>query len=933
MGDASIYTVGGAVDDGVYIRRRADDELFHHCRRGDYVCILTARQMGKSSVVMRTAQRLQAEAGVRAVFVDLTQFGGGESTTADTWYLSLLLAVQEQLGLPVDVETWWRLQQTTPTHRFTTFLEHEVPRHIDAPVVVFLDEIDTIVRKELGPDFFAALRFLYQERIRRPALKRLTFVLVGTVLPSDLVTDKTRTPFNIGEQIELTDFTTGEAAPLADGFGLPPRDAGKALALALEWTGGHPYLTQRLCRAMARSPRSPWTASDVAKIVRQEFLADDGKHDSNLCFVRDMLLSPVSFQVPDILRLYRKVLSGWPVRDESGSTRAAHLKLAGILLSKTGRLRVRNRIYKHVFDHLWILRHFPVDWQRYFRRQLFVTIIMFLGVISLAYATRRYRAQAEELKKAKDILETNELALNTAKNDAELARRDAERNAKAQEVEAAAAKAARQEETNARREAVERRKEAEHQKRQAEALAQELRSREKESILNAQKEAIRGLREDELRRRLAEIEEDKENSPNIQRRSQIDTLAAVVQFVTDQSKHASILSDAIPLLYVPRKGDMLSREGSLFALGTVARIMDDQPRQDSLRLQRHGSRVTRAIFVGDRLVTHAPDDPSICASSPYGWTQIWCTHGANAPRLLDAIEKDGLLFADDRGQFWQRSWSTSAAARTVGTVSAQAPLRWLRFSASGDRIFLIDKTGAATVWQRTPRSAELTTPIPAPPDDRITTGDFAPDGDWLAVGTRRGAVLLFDLHATRDTMARARPVFTVENASAGPLRSLMFAHSRSQEMPRLAIAGSDQKARVLSFVENAATGKPRLTIAAEAAGHIGAINAAVISSDGRLLATAGNDGQIRLCDVDGIAFRDQSSSDSQDRACATFAFDGGFVTSLAFSPAGDWLVAGGQGGVLRVFPAEPSRYLRLSCQRIQAIGPEQFPKLRSYCAR
>jgi len=43
----------------------------------------------------------------------------------------------------------------------------------------------------------------------------LSFVLLGVASPSDPVKDSTRTPFNVGRRIELTDFTMDEAKPLA----------------------------------------------------------------------------------------------------------------------------------------------------------------------------------------------------------------------------------------------------------------------------------------------------------------------------------------------------------------------------------------------------------------------------------------------------------------------------------------------------------------------------------------------------------------------------------------------------------------------------------------------------------------------------------------------------------------------------------------------
>src|SRR5213078_4725287 len=97
-------------------------------------------------------------------------------------------------------------------------------------------------------DFYAAIRALYVARAEKPSFQRLSFVLIGVATPGDLIRDPRRTPFNIGRRVELTDFTFDEALPLADGLGLPDDEAQAVLGWVLEWTGGHPYLTQRLCR-------------------------------------------------------------------------------------------------------------------------------------------------------------------------------------------------------------------------------------------------------------------------------------------------------------------------------------------------------------------------------------------------------------------------------------------------------------------------------------------------------------------------------------------------------------------------------------------------------------------------------------------------------------------------------------------------------------
>jgi hypothetical protein len=74
---------------------------------------------------------------------------------------------------------------------------------ISERVVISVDEIDTTLRLNFTDNFFAGIRFLYNARATNPALARLSFVLRGVASPGDLMKDPERTPFNIGERVDL----------------------------------------------------------------------------------------------------------------------------------------------------------------------------------------------------------------------------------------------------------------------------------------------------------------------------------------------------------------------------------------------------------------------------------------------------------------------------------------------------------------------------------------------------------------------------------------------------------------------------------------------------------------------------------------------------------------------------------------------------------
>jgi hypothetical protein len=375
--DTLAFVAGGTVQagGGVYLERAADHVLLEHCRRGDFTYILTSRQMGKSSLMIRTAERLAAE-GVRPAIVDLTELGA--QTTAEQWYKGFLFSVEDQLGLAASASKWWDAHaELSIAHRFARYFREVVLAERQERIVVFVDEIDTTLRLDFTDDFFAAVRFLYQGRANDPALQRLSFVLIGVATPGDLIKDSARTPFNIGSRIELGDFTLDEALPLASHLSVPPSLGRDLVGWILRWTGGHPYLTLRVVRSLAESPPEEWTDAAISERVSALFFSAQGENDSNLQFVRDMLTKK-AFNREAVLRVYYNIRRGERVPDKELDQVTAWLKLSGVVCRRDGVLEVRNAIYEHVFQKQWARDHLAlyVNWRRRLARVALALIVL-----------------------------------------------------------------------------------------------------------------------------------------------------------------------------------------------------------------------------------------------------------------------------------------------------------------------------------------------------------------------------------------------------------------------------------------------------------------------------------------------------------------------------------------------------------------------------
>ncbi|MBE9068182.1 AAA-like domain-containing protein [Leptolyngbya cf. ectocarpi LEGE 11479] len=380
------YQVGGSLAPYApcYVERRADALLVSALSRGEFCYVLNSRQMGKSSLRVRTTTRLQA-LGIQCGVIDLTEIGT-RNLTPDQWYASLALCLVNSFNLDVELGEWWRQRlYLSPVKRLGDFVEHVLLTQVQGDIVLFIDEIDSVLSLGFSvEDFFALIRAWYNRRTESSDYQRLALALFGVATPSELIADRQRTPFNIGQAIALEGFQQHEALPLLSGLATVCSNPEAVMAQIFSWTGGHPFLSQKLCQLVWQDARgeskqkqrigtqdlsfygSPAELNDrlpnlqrlpssyIDQLVQTHILTNWESQDEpeHLKTIRDYLLNN-EYRAGRLLSLYQSILvKGSVILDNSPEQ--MELLLSGLVIKADGTLTLRNRIYETIFNSTWV---------------------------------------------------------------------------------------------------------------------------------------------------------------------------------------------------------------------------------------------------------------------------------------------------------------------------------------------------------------------------------------------------------------------------------------------------------------------------------------------------------------------------------------------------------------------------------------------------
>ena len=335
---APLPVPGGAldIDDPWYLPRPTDATALSAVKlQGQTLTIKGPRQMGKSSLLMRTV-KAALDAGKKVALLDFQLVDESSKADANLFFRRFASSIAEQLELPDKVQGAWDAGNSNP-QSCTRYVEKEILQPLGGPCVVAIDETDSIFRSSFSEDFFAMLRSWHGLRAHpaRKSWKNLDIILSTSTEPQFFIDRPHESPFNVGVMLPLEDFSPEDVARLN---ALHPRPLGTAeLQRLYALIGGHPYLTRKALYLVASS-----TPSSTVDDLFAHAIDDTGPFGDHLRYYLLRLQ-----RRPELIATFRQAIE----KRGGGDELLVHrLQAAGLVRREGGKVVPRCDLYARYFS-------------------------------------------------------------------------------------------------------------------------------------------------------------------------------------------------------------------------------------------------------------------------------------------------------------------------------------------------------------------------------------------------------------------------------------------------------------------------------------------------------------------------------------------------------------------------------------------------------
>ena len=326
-----------SIESKFYVMRSPaeEDAMREVVKPGALIRIKAPHEFGKSSLMGRVVDHAE-KSGAKTVSINFRGDIDREFLGNLNGFLKhFCVQITRKLKVPNRLDDYWDGGLGSKGDCGEYFEDHLLPL-MSGALVLELDEMDVLFEgpgdKAWAIDFLSMLRAWFEKGRTSEKWKKLRLVLVHAKDIDQETLQQSQSPFNVGTEIELGEFSAVQVADLAMRHGLGQSIAPGLMALV----GGHPQLVRLGLYAIARG--------ESLETLVVTGATEEGLYGNHLRRVRSKLEGHV-----DLKMAFQRVLAGESI-DQASS---AALRSLGVGKLQGNKVQVTCELYREYFRSVW----------------------------------------------------------------------------------------------------------------------------------------------------------------------------------------------------------------------------------------------------------------------------------------------------------------------------------------------------------------------------------------------------------------------------------------------------------------------------------------------------------------------------------------------------------------------------------------------------
>ncbi|MEM9171393.1 MAG: proprotein convertase P-domain-containing protein [Pseudomonadota bacterium] len=364
------HTVGAlAADRPGYIRRPADTELLNALGTGRFADLTGAPQVGKTSALRKAAALLQEQDDPPLVaFIDIRYWLQKESNEdIARWFYAIAYRIVRQLRASFDLQAWWSDHAMLNHHQRWLALYRELVLALPGRrIILIFDDVHELVMHDQSEALLTSFRAAFDARSADPEMSRLSIAFAHNGARRFGREHLVHLPYAISQHVPIEPMTLAHTLKLAPALGLAREQGELAMQRIYDWVRGQPAMTQWLASELAarllQEQDTDAVSASIDSIVAESLRRSGGGpvHEAIARVERRVLNAGPALRESMLLTLGKLSKRGRLLFDPSSKAHDRLLLLDIVQLGPDGYILFASRLLRRSFSAGWANRFLPL---------------------------------------------------------------------------------------------------------------------------------------------------------------------------------------------------------------------------------------------------------------------------------------------------------------------------------------------------------------------------------------------------------------------------------------------------------------------------------------------------------------------------------------------------------------------------------------------